>query len=823
MAASAFRQFSGGRILVRLVWWAVFFAIGSLPAAQAQQPAAPAQPRTAGLTQAGAMSGSAAGDAAQTNVDSASGLRVAPKLTLHSNISDNDMSAFTIADKMETDEQGRVILKGSAEVRRIDSVVKGDYIDYDRATGQARVRGNGLIMRDGGVVTGSSLDFNVNSDTGEVYDANFWTGATGGSGTASHVDIFSKTRMRLKDATYAGCPCPDPAWYISSPQVDLDFDENEGVARHGVLYFKDVPILYSPYLTFPVKKERKSGFLLPTYGTTSRSGFEFTLPYYFNLAPNYDATLSPRYLSKRGLQLGGQFRYLGRGYSGQIDGTYLPSDNQTGEKRWLFMSQHKHNFGNGFRAVFDIRRVSDDDYFRDFSSFGLRDSTVSYLPSTARLYWSGYKYFSARLSVNKYQTLQDSTRGSYIRPQYDREPELFVRGARYNWGGFDLVSENYATKFKMPFYSGRYSGSVYDPWRSRHIAPDGTRLSSYTTLSYPIVRAGWYVTPKIGLHMSQYSTDWYRDDLPTYAGRPDTITRVLPIASIDAGMTFERNTTLFGNKSIQTLEPRIYYLRVPYRDQSDIPIYDTSIATFNFAQAFDENIFSGGWDRIANANQVTVGLTTRWLDEDTGFERLSLSAAQRLYFEDQKVSLRSETLRTNHKSDYLFGASAALTDKLNVRFDAQYNPDSRDRNRMSIGLRWLPKRLTTLSLSYRYERDPRLIADPTLDIDEENLRTREQVSLAGQWPITKKIYAMGRYDYSFGLEYKGDCCWTARVVMQRYAVSREDVNSAIFFQLELAGLGSIGSDPMSLLRDRVIGYESVNPPTPEKTTFERYE
>jgi LPS-assembly protein len=298
-------------------------------------------------------------------------------------------------------------------------------------------------------------------------------------------------------------------------------------------------------------------------------------------------------------------------------------------------------------------------------------------------------------------------------------------------------------------------------------------------------------------------------------------------------MTFERNTTLFGNKSIQTLEPRIYYLRVPYRDQSDIPIYDTSIATFNFAQAFDENIFSGGWDRIANANQVTVGLTTRWLDEDTGFERLSLSAAQRLYFEDQKVSLRSETLRTNHKSDYLFGASAALTDKLNVRFDAQYNPDSRDRNRMSIGLRWLPKRLTTLSLSYRYERDPRLIADPTLDIDEENLRTREQVSLAGQWPITKKIYAMGRYDYSlqekrntqsiFGLEYKGDCCWTARVVMQRYAVSREDVNSAIFFQLELAGLGSIGSDPMSLLRDRVIGYESVNPPTPEKTTFERYE
>lgn len=793
---------------MRLVWWAVIFAIGGLSAAQAQEPATPAPSRPAALI-------------------------VAPQLQLHDKLKDDELSAFTVADKMETDQNGKIILTGSAEVRRNDAVVKGDYIDYDRATGDTRVRGNGLIMREGSIVRGSSLNFNVNKDTGEVSDPNFWFGSSGGAGVASHADILSKSQLRLKDVHYSGCPCPDPAWYISSTQVDLDFDKNEGVARNGILYFKNVPLLYSPYLTFPIKKERKSGLLLPTYGMTSKSGFELSVPYYFNLAPDYDATLTPRYMSKRGLMMGGQFRYLGQDRSGQIDGTYLPSDNLTGDKRWLFLGQYKENLGNGFQAAFDLRRVSDDDYFRDFSSFGLAESTFNYLPSSATVSWSGLKYFSASVAAYKYQTLQDITSGVYATPQFDKLPELYIRGARYNWGGFDLVSDNYATQFSMPFYTGRYSGPIFDPWRYTHSAPDGTRFTSYTTLAYPIVRAGWYVTPKVGVHMSQYNTNWYSDDLPQYAGFPHTQSRVLPIMSLDSGMTFERKTSLFGNAAIQTLEPRIYYLRVPYRDQSQIPIYDTSIASFNFAQAFSENIFSGGWDRIANANQVTLGLTSRWLDADSGFERLTLSAAQRRYFEDQKVSLGSEKLRVDRTSDYLVGATAALTDTLNARFDAQYNPDYHERNRMSAGLRWNPKRLTSISLAYRYERDPRLINDPTLVLAPGDDNTREQVSLGGQWPLTRQLYAMGRFDYSLqekrstqsivGVEYKGDCCWTARVVVQRYAVSKTDVNNAVFFQLELAGLGSLGSDPMKLLRDRVIGYESVNPPVSEKTTFERYE
>ncbi|WP_209304300.1 LPS-assembly protein LptD [Pusillimonas caeni] len=803
---------------MRVVWWAILLVFGLASTAQAQT--APAASAETGA------------------------LIVSPKLRLHTQLGEDEMTSILVADKMETDEDGKVILTGNAEVRRIDSVVKGDHIDYQRETGQVNVRGNGLIMREGNIVRGPELSYNVDAETGEVNDPNFWLGADGGSGTAEKADIFSRSQMRLNSARYAGCPCENPPWYITSPRVDFDFDENEGVARNAVLYFKGVPILASPYLSFPLRKERKSGFLLPTYGGSSNSGLEFTLPYYFNLAPNYDLTLTPRYMAKRGLQLGAEFRYLGRGYNGQLTGTYLNRDKLTEDQRWMYWWQHRHSLGGGFSAYFDVRRVSDDDYFRDFTTFGLNEATIDALPSIARLNWSGSPYWQAYLQTYTYQTLQDRT-STYRRPQFDKLPEFYVRGARYNWGGFDVATDNYATKFSMPKFRSR----VVDMFPSQNLdsrptfpyqAYDGTRLSSYNAISYPIVRPGWYVTPKAALHLSQYTTHWNgftlaRDPITGIVpGTPRTQSRAVPLLSLDSGMTFERETTLFGNDSIQTLEPRVYYLYVPYRDQSTLPVFDTSLATFNFSQAFDENLFSGGWDRIANANQVTVGLTTRWLDEDTGFERLSLSAAQRIYFEDQKVTLPGARPRTNTKSDYLVGATAALTDKLDVRFDAQFNPENRDRNRMSAGFRWQPQRLAMLATSYRYERDPSQISNPSI-VDESWYvdRSREQVSVYGQWPLHNKLYALGRVDYSlqekrstqsiFGLEYKGDCCWAARVVYQRYAVSEQDANTAVFFQLELSGLGSLGTDPMGMLSRTINGYQTVTPPIPEKTTFERYE
>ena len=758
-------------------------------------------------------------------------LREATRLRTH-RLTDDQMPAYLEADRMDGDPSSNITLTGAGQVRRIDTILKGDEINYRKGSGDLTATGNARLLREGTLVKGTGLRYNVDRSSGDIDQPEFFI-ASGGHATGSHAELYSRSTMRLNDVIYSGCNCEVPSWYIKSPQVDLDFDENEGVAKNGVLYFKDVPILASPYLTFPVKKERKSGFLLPTYGTTSRSGIQFELPYYFNLAPNYDLTLTPRYLSKRGTQLGAEARYLGSTYSGTLAGTYLGRDNLTDRSRWMISSKHYQNLGSGFFLDWDFNRVSDNDYFRDFSTFGLNEATTVNLPQRGRFGWSN-QYWTATGEVFTYQTLQDPD--ALVVPPYDKKPELALLGRRYDYNGFDLKLDAKATRFSRPRVNGiRLDGQ------------DGERMTVYPTVAYPIITPGWFVTPKIGIHQTQYQATRVFGD-PNLLG-PNNLdeyrrsaSRTLPIASIDAGMTFERDTTLFGKDSIQTLEPRLYYLNVPYRDQSRLPVYDTSLGDFSFAQAFQDNIYVGGWDRIANANQLTAGLTSRWLDAETGFERLSASVAQRFYFERQRVVLPGEVPRENIRSDFLVSASAALTDTLSTELASQYDPYNDRVDRALASVRWSPQRLTSVSLAYRYQRNP------APDSSIYAVPGQNQVSLAMQWPFTNRWYGVGRIDYSLskrrntiagatvdtsqssrvtqaiaGVEYKGDCCWTGRVVFQRYAVSAAQTNTAMFFQLELSGLGALGTDPLRLLSRSVPGYQNVTPPAQPGSAFERYE
>ena len=309
-------------------------------------------------------------------------LRTSPGLRLHS-LPDGNIPAYLEADSIDGDPDSDLTLTGNAQVRRIDGVIKGDRINYRKDSGEVDVEGSARMMRDGTLVTGPRAKFNVDKYTGEI-EAEFLDGATGGFAVAEHADIFSKSQMRLHTVTYSGCNCEKPSWYIKATTVDVDFDENEGVARNGVLYFKDVPILASPYMTFPVKKERKSGFLVPTYGTTSQGGLDISIPYYFNLAPNYDLTLQPRYFSKRGTQLGGEFRYMGWAYNGTLVGTYLPNDQIRDRDRWMFRWTHQQVLGNGFYTDWDYAKVSDNNYFRDISQLGLNQASTTYLPQRRR-------------------------------------------------------------------------------------------------------------------------------------------------------------------------------------------------------------------------------------------------------------------------------------------------------------------------------------------------------------------------------------------------------------------------------------------------------
>lgn len=753
------------------------------------------------------------------------GLRISPLLE-RSTVPDKEMPAFLEGEQMEGDGLGNAKLKGKAVIRRQDAVLKANIIDYNKRTGVMDAQINARLIRDGNVITGTSIIYNSEDGTASVDQPNFWLD-DGGAGSGSWADVFNRNQMSITDVTYSGCPCPQPSWYIETEKLDLDYAANEGVARNGVLYFKNVPILASPYLTFPLKKERKSGFLLPTFGNTSNTGFDYTQPYYFNIAPNYDATLQARAMSKRGVQLGGEFRYLGNSYSGTMAGTYLAKDLQTGQSRWLYSAQHSQSFGRGFFGAYNVNGVSDSKYFDDFASLGINQAVITALPRQAGGGWAN-QYFSTSVQVSTFQTLSGL-------PQYNKVPEYAINAARYDIGGFDVQSLNTFTEFRAPL-DNRYA---IGPGGSLRFRPDGQRLLSYNSIAYPIVRPGWYITPKIAMSLSQYQTNWYGLEQFFGYGQPSN-GRALPIMSIDSGMTFERDTSFFGKAALQTLEPRAYYLRVPYRNQSQYPVYDTTLADFSFSSAFQENIYAG-FDRIANANQATFALTTRWLDASSGFERLQLGIAQQFYFENQEVTLPGEVPRTNTKSQFLFGGSAALTDTLNLSSLVQYNPYASQISRAQLTSRWRPQRLATLALSYRYQVNP-----PPLSLYQS--QGQNQLSAAFQWPLSKKWYSIGRLDYSLnnvtapseidpsrilaipkvtqavmGLEYKGDCCWTGRVVLQRYVVSVDQTNTGVFFQLELGGLGNLGQNPMGVIGRSIPDYQPINPPVPRVSKFERYE
>ncbi|WP_243140681.1 LPS-assembly protein LptD [Pelistega ratti] len=759
-------------------------------------------------------------------------------LTLE-NTDKNDVMTFTDSSDIDvTNDNNRIKLSGKAQIRRADLILKGDSITYDRLTGEVQAEGNTRLFRDGSLITGPRLKYNVDQKTG-LLSSPVYRLTNGGSGQASSAELIDDNHMQLKEAIYSACNCDKKAWYISANKVDLYNDENEGIAENGALYIGGVPVLWSPYFTFPIKREKKTGWLMPTFSSTSRSGFGLSLPYFVNLVPNYDLTLTPQWYSKRGAMLGAEFRYIMPSYQGIVAGNYMPKDRKHDDKRWSLDWQHRQRLGRllgwNIGLNIDIHGVSDNDYYRDFTTIALNQADETYLAKSASLTFSGYKYWSGYLMWKKYQSLHDLTsndpRDYRYYYQYEREPELMIRGIRYDWNGFDVSTQNTWTRFRYPIHRSRVRANgtiVGGDGRQRW---DGDRLVSYTQISYPIIRSGWYVTPKVGLHASHYRTDWFH--FPSQAGTQyKSLSRVLPIFSVDSGMTFERETTLFGKPRVQTLEPRLYYVYIPYRDQSDIPIYDTTLGEFNFGTAFSENRYMGGWDRINDIHALTAGLTSRWYDEESGRERMALQVAQRFYIKQSEVSLPSERMSEQSRSEFLANGKVLLTDTFTTEAGVQVDTYGKKIAQTYATIRWFPKRLTSLSLTYRYQRDP-FINETNNSVYPYQVKGKNNVSVAGQWPLSQRLYMVGRHDYSLkenrstqsiiGLEYKGRCCWTSRVVFQRYAVSQEKTNTALYFQLELTGLGPVGSDPMETLRTSIPGYQNVKDPETDQSPFERYE
>ena len=560
---------------------------------------------------------------------------------------DREAPVTISADRMEGYANQETRASGNVELRQDNLSIRADRLRYLYATDEVEASGGVRLSRDGDRMDGTGLRLRVHDNIGQFDHAEYEFTRPSRSGfapvtsrgTADVITLEGKDKYHLKNATLTTCKPGNNDWYMQVGDLDVDMTRNLGVARRGKLVFKGMPIAYLPWADFPLNDQRKTGFLPPTVGSSGKSGLEVSTPFYVNLAPNRDLTIVPRELSKRGLQLAGEFRYLNRSYDGDARIEELSHDRVANINRYAIALQHNQRFSSNLTGTLNINKVSDDNYFRDLSS-RINVTSQTTLPRDGMLIYSG-GWWTATARAQRFQTLQDPA--NPIIPPYDRLPQLTLNATRQYVGGVDLGLNSEFVKFT------RGSLPVVATGGANTSDAVGNRLTFYPSVSLPLILPGAYLTPKLGFHDTSYS--FARTPLDT----PDEIHRALPIASVDSGLTFERDTDFRGQRFRQTLEPRLYYLYVPYRDQSKIPLFDTGLADFNYAQIFSENIFNGG-DRIADANQLTLAATTRMLSPSSGQEVLKATVGQRYYFETQQVTLNDNVTPTrNNKSSDLAG------------------------------------------------------------------------------------------------------------------------------------------------------------------------
>ena len=731
---------------------------------------------------------------------------------------------FVFGDRISGRTDLETIIDGNAEVRRGKNAIRADRIEYDQSDDQVTSRGNVRINSGGNRFSGPELKLKIDTFEGYFLTPSYRFLSNGGNGTAERIDFIDDKRLVAREATFTTCERTDektwePAWVLSGTRFKFDQESETGEATGAVLRFKNVPILAFPTISFPLSDKRKSGLLPPTFNLDSTSGFEVSQPYYFNIAPNRDATLTTTVMSKRGIDLGGEARYLERDYAGRLRANFLPSDALRKINRWSYALKHTGTLDTGLSQVgnlglnLNLNRVSDNNYWRDFprSSGSL---TQRLLSSDGSLSW-GRGYLTTSVRALKWQTLQDPL--SPIVPPYDRLPQLTAAYTRVNaplagLNGFDWSVSGDFTRFSSD--------------RLLTKQPNSDRAVSVAKISRPWNTPGGYITPKLQLHATTYKFDAPLVDGDTSASR------AVPTFSLDSGLQFERQASLFGRDFTQTLEPRAFYVRTPYRDQSRLPNYDSGANDFNFATVFTENAFVGN-DRISDANLLTLGVTSRLLNPDTGAEAVRVGVAQRLRFADQNVTLPGGLPVTDRISDLLFGTSINWVPEWSFDSTVQYNPKIGKSERSTFGARYSPSNSRVVSASVRRQREVSSSLDVGWQWPINDLWGDKGKDLgAGNGQGGGRYYGVGRLNYSFqdkklvdavvGLEYDG-CCWIGRAVLQRSQSGVATANTRILFQLELIGFSRLGVNPLDTLKANVPRYQFLRDQITAPSRFTTYD
>jgi LPS-assembly protein len=676
------------------------------------------------------------------------------------------------ADSIEGTNSNEIDILGNVSFVKEGQSIRADKLKYYQDAQHIDAEGGVILHQHGSSVSGPNLSLDLDTSKGSMDQPNFYLEENGARGSAALMTIQDKKHFEFTSANYTTCPADDQDWLLKMNGLSIDRDEQIGTARNTWIEFMNVPILYSPWMDFALNDQRKSGFLSPIFGGSVNGGSELTLPYYWNISQNRDATIAPRFMLKRGLMLENEFRYLESNYAGEVHTNVLPNDKLTNQTRAYYSLKHKQVFNQNLNFSADLSRVTDDAYFRDLADTVSATSQANLIREGVLNYHAGEWLASAR--VQRFQTLQDPAL-TIVGP-YARLPQLSL-STQQIYSGVNVAFAGEFVDFSHP------------------TLPNGNRLVLNPSVSYPMANdSGIYITPKIGLHSTSYMMgDNNINELPND-------TRILPMVSIDSGMVLERTGRLFGIDYAQTLEPRLFYVYVPYKDQSKLPNFDSAQADISFTQLFSENRFFGS-DRIGDTNQLTVAATSRWLDEESGFEHLKITTGERFSFSSPQVNLIAPTASTN-KSDILIAATGQMTRALSLDSELDFDPNLSHTQRYNLATHYRPEPGKTLNFGYRFTRN-----------------VLRQADISTQWPMFNRWSALAKWNYSLqdsrileaiaGLEYN-QSCWTFRLVAQRFATATQQSNTSIFMQLELNDLVKLGSDPLSLLKLSVPGYTKLN-------------
>ncbi len=731
---------------------------------------------------------------------------------------------FLFGQRLSSQPDVRTVIEGQAEVRQAGTSIRADRLDLEAVQQRLTTEGPVRVQASGNLFVGSALDLRLDTFEGFFSQPQYQL-RNGANGQAQRIEFLGQDRLRAQQASYTSCERDNedswqPAWQLSAERLHFDLETEVGRAYKPVLRFYDVPILgWGGSLSFPLSDKRKSGLLPPSYVLDTTGGLSLTLPYYLDIAPNRDATITPTWMSKRGLDLGTELRYLERGAQGSLRANVLSNDRVAGNDRWSYAFEHTNRgpqpLADGWlNYSLKLNRASDGSYWRDFPRFN-KSLTQRLLANDLQLNWTAGDV-ALGLRTLSWQTLQ--TADSVITPPYDRLPQLTARLARSDvpvagLQGLDWSIDGDFTRFQA-------LGAL-----TRQTNAD--RLVTRMEVSRPWNSAAWSVTPKLKLHATQYdyTSPWYG---------AQSASRVVPTFSLDSALQFERQASFGGRGFLQTLEPRAFYVYTPYRDQRRLPNYDSAENSFSFASVFTENRFVGN-DRIADANLLTLGVTSRLIEPESGFETLRAGVAQRIRFTDQQVTLDGSPppVDAERLSDVLVGATVNWSQRWALNFTTQYNPKLGESQRTAVGTRYSPSPYRVVSASYKRQR-------PLTTTDAGS----QQVDLGWQWPINdlwgdrgqdlgpgrgqggRRWYSVGRLNYSMidrrvvdtvmGVEYDG-CCWIGRAVLQRVTSGLSTANTQLMVQLELVGFSRIGNNPLNTLRTQVPRYqllrEQVSPPS----------